>query len=164
MCLWCDRYSEESEVQRKCKQDSPDGSTCTSKHSKKGSCINELVMELKEMNSDIHNYSDPQYRLWARMIAVGIHTSKETPPQVPMITDVTPTRTARQSVEETVASTVAAVVKGMGATQPLQPQQRVPSLPSHLIIAPKLRHAWDSHFSKPLRSEVNASLSLLPVP
>ena len=129
LCLWCDGY-EESEMQRKRKRDSPDG--FPSKRSEKESSIDEIVLELKEIHSDKHSYSDPQYRLWARMIINGIHSSKETPPQVPMITGITPTRTARRSVEETVASTVAAVVKGMGATQPLQPQESVSSLPSHL--------------------------------
>ena len=38
------------------------------------------------MHSDKCNLSDPQYRLWARMITNGIHSSKETPPQVLMIT------------------------------------------------------------------------------
>ena len=48
------------------------------------------------------------------MITNGIHFSKRSPPQVPMITG-TPTRAPRKSFEETVASTVTGVVKGMGA-------------------------------------------------
>ena len=34
--------------------------------------IDELVGELMEMQSENHNYTEPQYRLWARMIQNGI--------------------------------------------------------------------------------------------
>ena len=51
-----------------------------------------------------------------------------------MITGIIPNRPGRRSIDETVASTVAAVVKGMGAAQPLQPQaqQNMSTPPSHL--------------------------------
>ena len=42
------------------------------------------------MHSENHNYTEPQYRLWARMVQNGIHTSKDSPPQVPMITGAIP--------------------------------------------------------------------------
>ena len=129
-CLWCDGC--ENENPRKRKRDGSPGHVSQRAH-KEGE-IDDLVAELKEIHSDKHNYSDPQYRLWARMITNGIHSSKETPPQVPMITGVVPSRQARRSIDETVASTVAAVVKGMGAAQPLQAQvqHNVPTTPSHL--------------------------------
>ena len=49
-----------------------------------------------------------------------------------MITGIIPNRPARKSIDETVASTLAAVVKGMGSAQPLQPQaqQNISTLPS----------------------------------
>ena len=65
VCLWCDGYSEESENPRKRKRD--DSPVCTSKRAEKEKDIDDLVSELKEMHSDRHNLSDPQYRLWARM-------------------------------------------------------------------------------------------------
>ena len=41
--------------------------------------------------------SDTQYRLRARMIVNGIHSSnKDTPPKVPMISGITPTRPAKK--------------------------------------------------------------------
>ena len=71
------------------------------------------------------------------------HTSKETPPEVPMITGVTPNRPARRSIDETVASTVAAVVKGMGAAQPLQAQVQHSVSAAHLIsLVSKIQHLW----------------------
>ena len=126
MCLWYDGYSEESENPRKCKRD--DSPVRTSKHAEKEKDIDDLVSELIEMHSDKCNLSDIQYRLWARMIVNGIHSSK---PQVPMMTGPTPTRTVRRSIEETVASTVTAVVKGMAAAQSVQQQPNQLALPSH---------------------------------
>ncbi len=65
------------------------------------------------------------------MITDGIHSTKETPPHVLMITGDMATGTARQSLEETVASTVTAVVKAPGAAQSPQPQHNISALPSH---------------------------------
>ncbi len=80
----CDGCSEESDSQRKRKRDDSPGPT--SKRAEKEKDIDDLVTELKEMHSAQHNYSNPQYQLWARMITDGIHFSKETPPHVLMIT------------------------------------------------------------------------------
>ena len=46
--------------------------------------------ELQELHGDKLELNDTQYSLWARMIVTGIHGSKDTPPQVPLITGVTP--------------------------------------------------------------------------
>ena len=55
------------------------------------------------------------------MITNGTHSSKETPPQVPMITGATFTSVSKRKLEDTIASTITAVMKGMeGGTQ--QPQ------------------------------------------
>ena len=47
------------------------------------------------------------------MLVNGLHSSKEKPPQVPMITGNIPTRSSRKSLEDTVVSTVSAVVKAI---------------------------------------------------
>ena len=57
------------------------------------------------------------------MIVCGNHSSKEKPPQVPLITGITPTRRSRKSLDETVASTVSAVVKAMAS--PSKPQENI---------------------------------------
>ena len=36
------------------------------------------------------NLSEVQYRLWARMLVTGVHSSKDNPPQFPMITGSIP--------------------------------------------------------------------------
>ena len=40
--------------------------------------------------------SVPQLRLWARMVVTGIHDDLEEPPQVPMITGITPKRAKKE--------------------------------------------------------------------
>ena len=77
--------------------------------------------ELKEL------HDDPLYRLWARMIVNGLHSAKDVPPQVPMVTGVIPTKVTRRSLEDTVASTVSAVVKAISTPHSLPVAQSVAS-------------------------------------
>ena len=127
--LWCDGYSEEAdESSRKCKRDDSLGPQ--SKRATKEKEVDDLAAEIKEIHSKDHNYSDPQYRLWARMIVNGLHSSKDIPPEVPMITGVTPTRPTRRSLEDTVVSTVSAVVKAMASPKMSPVVQQTSSLES----------------------------------
>ena len=105
LCLWCDGRSKENTKKRK-----NDSTPPPSKRALKEKEIDDLAAELVEMNSDELDLSDPQYRLWARMIVCGNHSSRKQPPRVPLITGITPTRPSRKSLEETVAT---AVVKAM---------------------------------------------------
>ena len=121
LCLWCDGRSEEADgnSRKRKRDDSPP----PSKRALKEKQIDDVASKLVELNSDTLNLSDPQYRLWARMIVCGNHSSKEKPPQVPLITGITPTRRSRKSLDETVASTVSAVVKAMAS--PSKPQESI---------------------------------------
>ena len=49
------------------------------------------------MHEDELNLSEVQYRLWARMLVTGVDSSKENPPQVPMITGSTPRHPVSQN-------------------------------------------------------------------
>ena len=119
ICLWCDGWQEEKDSDSSQKRRRDSSPVSTSRRAVKEKEIDELFVELKEMHVDDLDLSDPQYRLWARTIVNGIHSSKDTPPKVPMISGVTPTRPAKKSIEETVASTVAAVVMNLqGAARP----------------------------------------------
>ena len=118
ICLWCDGRSDEEGNQRKKRKrdNSP-----VSKRDGKEREIEDLVTELKDMHKEHHDYTDPQYRLWARMIQNGMHDSKDEPPQIPMITGITPNRSKRktplekesQSMQDTIVSTATAVVKAL---------------------------------------------------
>ena len=74
----------------------------------------EIAEELREMHENSLKLSEVQYRLWARMLVTGVHSSKENPPQVP-ITGSTPRRQISQNkdLEASIISTAAAVVKAV---------------------------------------------------
>ena len=121
ICLWCDGWQKEKDSDSSQKRRRDSSPVSTSRRAVKEKEIDELLVELKETHVDDLDLSDPQYRLWARMIVNGIHSSKDTPPKVPMISGVTPTRPAKKSIEETVASTVAAVVMNLQGAAHLSP-------------------------------------------
>ena len=130
VCLWCDGREDEGGCRsRKRKRDG--SSAPSSKRAEKEKEVEDIAVELRALHGQEKHFSDPQYRLWARMIVNGIHTSKETPPNVPMITGITPTRSSRASLANTVESTVGAVMKAI-ASQSLQNQGNtsMPSSPS----------------------------------
>ena len=56
-----------------------------------------------------------------------------------------PTKTARQSIEDTVALTVTTIEKGMAAARSVEQQQNQSTLPphSHILILP-----WEFHHAK----------------
>jgi hypothetical protein len=124
--LWCDGVCNEDEVtparkRKRLNDDCPP----TSKRAEKESEVDDVTSDLKGLHGD--KYTEPQYRLWARMIINGLHSSRESPPNIPMITGFTPTRRSRQPIEETVASVVSATVKAMKTHSPNQ-QSSSPSV------------------------------------
>jgi len=69
--LWCDGCDDSRKRQK-------DESPTLSKRACKETEVDGVCNELKELHSK--KYSEPQYRLWARMIVNGIHASKDEPP------------------------------------------------------------------------------------
>ena len=71
----------------------------------------DLKMKHKEMEL-------PQLRLWARVIANGVHGSTEEPPNVPMITGTVPKHANRESLHVVVDATkaMARAITGSPAT------------------------------------------------
>ena len=97
--LWCDgRNVTDSETPNPKRRKTGEG--CLSRREEKEleveELTEELTKELKELNKEKLNLSEVQYRLWARMITTGIHSSKDTPPQVPMITGITPKKETKK--------------------------------------------------------------------
>ena len=116
--LWCDGRPEDSDFDNSRKKRARCHSPLTRRDDREAQ-IDDLVDELREMHSENHNYTEPQYRLWARMIQNGIHTSKDSPPQVPMITGAipgnkkkkAPEESGKNTVEQTIISTATAIAK-----------------------------------------------------
>ena len=79
---------------------------------------NTIYIDLKELHKE--KYSEPQFRLWARMISNGLHSSKSDPPQVPMIVGHSGTRSSKKSFKDTIVNAVAVVT--IWKQQPLHVQ------------------------------------------
>ena len=85
--MWCDGRSDDEGPKSK-KQRTED--RVISKREEKEQKVEELTEELMELNRDKLDLNELQYRLWARMIVQGCCISKDTPPDIPAITGVTP--------------------------------------------------------------------------
>ena len=83
------------------------------KHKEKEQHVEDLAKELQEQYKDKLELSDTQYRLWARMIEAGIHARKDMPPQVPLITEVTPKRMHANTFKDTIMHTATAIMKAI---------------------------------------------------
>ena len=58
-------------------------------------------------------YTKPQYRLWARMMISGVHSSEDSPPNVPAITGVTPKRPKKEPISAALVEAANAVVSAI---------------------------------------------------
>ena len=119
--LWCEGRGDDDAPKSK-KRKTED--TCASKREEKERRTEDLTEELMKLNGDHLDLTELQYRLWARMIVRGCHSSKDVPPEIPTIcSGATPKRKKRASdeerrnLEESVVTTAAAVAKAVsGAT------------------------------------------------
>ena len=68
-----------------------------------------MFSKLKDKHSG--KFSIPQLRLWVRMVASGIHDDMEEPPQVPMITGITPKRAKRETLSDALTPLANAITK-----------------------------------------------------
>ena len=67
--------------------------------------------------------SEVQYRLWAQMLVTGVHSSRENPPQVPMITGSTPRRKPQnKDFQESIVSTAQLLSKQLHIILLILPQ------------------------------------------
>ena len=70
--------------------------------------VTDIFEDLKEKHKEMKL---PKLRLWARMIANGVHESTEEPPNVPMITGTIPKRARRESMHDAVVDAAKAVAQ-----------------------------------------------------
>ena len=114
--LWCDSRGDEDCDESRSKRYK--SSSATTKREETEDRVAKIAEELKQLHEDKLKLSEVQYRLWARMLVTGVHSSKETPPQVPMITGNTPRRQPQKDFQESIISTAAAVVKAVTQNSP----------------------------------------------
>ena len=79
-------------------------------------CVVEIAEELREMHENSLKLSEVQYCSWAQML---VHSGKENPPQVPMITGSTRRQVFQEKdLEESIVSIAAVVVKAVTQNSP----------------------------------------------
>ena len=129
--LWCDGQSGDESLSAK--HQKIDG--FVTKREEKEQKVEELAKELKERNEVSMELSD---HLWARMIITGVHSDKDTPPQIPIITGITPKRkqktNERSDLQEAIISTAAAVVKAVPHSFNHLPFNRQFKIPRHFML------------------------------
>ena len=123
--LWCDSRSDNREAPKSKRRKLSD--QFQSKREEKENRMETLAKELEDLNGKRLALDETQYKLWARMIISGIHSSKEKPPQVPMITGITPKRKSNLTAI-VKATTNASVIQSTSAAIQSPVIQQTPSL------------------------------------
>ena len=94
----------------------------TQREEKEG-MVDEIVQDLKEKYDE--SFSEPQYRLWARMIVTGAHSSKDAPPKIPMFCGI-PSKRKAPKVSPAAAIAKAVTVASSQTTIVNSPQTQSP--------------------------------------
>lgn len=104
MILLCDAQAlEHDEPARKRKRDEKGVGKRQEQEDDVNDYYRDLVSKHKEM------YTTPQYRLWARMHAAGLHDSMDDPPDVPAFTSNPPKRKRKDSLSESLTGAAIAL-------------------------------------------------------
>ena len=81
--------------------------------------VDTIFIDLKDKHNE--KYDNPKLRLWARMIASGLHESTDEPPNVPAFVSEEPKR-RKESLTGALTWAVEAIAKAMG-NKPQQSEQ-----------------------------------------
>lgn len=108
--LWCDGKEQEVDDGRKKKHNNKNSKKRTEKEDE----VEDIFQKLKSMHGS--DYSGPQLRLWARMVAANTHDDLDQPPKVPMITGGIQQRPRKDSFTEAVTSAATAIAKAFSPT------------------------------------------------
>ena len=128
----CDDSGKKSGKKRKLDDGDTEESASASKRTARETEIDKTTQELREIHG-LEKWTLPQYRLWARMKVNGQHDDLDTPPQIPLFTNVIKTASKqRDSLKDALTSAATAVV-GM-----IQGPQATPT-PSTTTLSPSKR-------------------------
>ena len=113
--LWCEgrRSDHDSDDDSKAKKKKKSDDGCKTKREEKEDEVKVLADELQEKHKDKLNLNEVQYRLWSRMIISGVHTSKDVPPQIPLLSGPTTPKKPKHSLEEAILNTATAMMKAI---------------------------------------------------
>ena len=100
--LWCERLVDKEST------GSINNKRVPSKRDRHEEEVSDIFEDLKTKHKEMEL---PKLRLWARMIANGVHESTEEPPNVPMITGTVPKRAKRESLHDVVVDAAKAMAQ-----------------------------------------------------
>ncbi len=131
--LWCDAKKslptndeQPGTSTHKRKQDNP----LPSKRQEKEEQVDSVYSDLKEKHGN--KYENPKLRLWARMIAGGLHDSTDEPPAVPAFHGGEPKR-RKESFAGALTGAVEAIVRYVDKKSPEGPPTEPASQTSHSV-------------------------------
>ena len=78
--------------------------------------VEKVFSELQKKQDNTEKYATPQLRLWARMVAGGLHTSTEDPPKIPIFTGSSSSKEkpkSQDSPQEVLVATATAITKAL---------------------------------------------------
>jgi len=142
--LWCDAQQSDSHCESRAsnhessdrdRDRSPVKKKSTKRHEKEEE-IDETFKGLKQKHGE--KYSGPQLRLWARMIANGLHESINDPPQVPMITGHVKKK-GQESLSEALAGAAVAFAKAFSSS-PVRSSQSTSTLSPCKAAELRMKH------------------------
>ena len=112
--LWCDGKNKPPRKRKKDQSDSED--VPLSKREAKEEEQHKIFNELKEKHGN-KSFSDPQLRLWAKLIQSGMHSDYENPPNIPLITGQTKTKKshAQKNDETSLSGAIVTAVNALAS-------------------------------------------------
>ena len=134
--LWCDGKSRVDHVDKQASKRKKVSEESKTRREVKEDKVADLAKELREKNCDVHDLSEPQYSLWARMIISGSHSSMDSPPQIPMITGISGKRNTRKSLDDDAVVRAAAIFNNVSSTQIVSASPVSASSPISVGVSP----------------------------
>lgn len=129
----CDDSGKKSGKKRKL-DDGDTEESASAKRTARETEIDKTTQELREIHG-LEKWTLPQYRLWARMKVNGQHDDLDTPPQIPLFTNVVKTASKqRDSLKDALTSAATAVVGMIRG-----PQATCTPTPSTTTLSPSKR-------------------------
>lgn len=147
--LWCDGKGSK---RKKRSHSISDEEAPVSKRAKKEAEVNELAQKLSAEHES--RFSQPQYKLWARMIASGQWSSHERPPNIPLFTGESSRPTSRKekgSTAEVLADAAIHVLDHLRKSEPTTSTPEPASQDQLTVLSPGKKVSIRSQYLSQLR-------------
>ena len=106
--LWCEGKSEQEDNSNAPPAKRSRSGVKSTRREQLEEEVDDIFKQLKEKHTDM---TAPKLRLWARLIQSGHHDDYDTPPNIPLITGSSSTKSKKESVTDALTGAATAVVK-----------------------------------------------------